>query len=275
MNSSIIKILIYLILFAVLFVAYVRVVEMRTVFFPDKHIVATPKDVGIAYEDVYFKTQDGFVLNGWLIKSSQSPESRATFIFSHGNAGNISGRLEKIMMLHRLGVNIFIFDYRGYGKSEGRPTEKGMYLDAMAAFDHLKERSDISKDKLISYGVSLGGAAAVDLAVRRPVAALIVESTITSAADMSKKILPIVPAFVLSLKLDSISKIKDIKVPKLIAHSPEDEMIPFVFGQKLFEAAASPKEFLELQGDHNSGFALSQDILLQGLQGFLEKYDLI
>jgi fermentation-respiration switch protein FrsA (DUF1100 family) len=147
---------------------------------------------GIEYEDVFFKTKDNKTINGWLVKVS---DDAATILFSHGNAGNISNRIGKIAIFKNMGLNVFVFDYRGYGNSEGMPSEKGIYLDALGAYDYLKERSDIRGDKIIAYGASLGGAVAVELATKRSVAALIVDSSFSSAADMAKKILPIVPSF--------------------------------------------------------------------------------
>ena len=146
-----IGIVLFLLLFA-------RWFEWSNIYFPYKFVEANPKDIGLSYEDVYFETSDGAKLNGWFIPAKAPP--RATVIFCHGNAGNISHRLDIIRMLNSLGLNIFIFDYRGYGRSRGWPTEKGTYLDLEAAHEYVLNRDDIDKEKIIVYGKSLGGAVA-------------------------------------------------------------------------------------------------------------------
>ncbi len=232
------------------FWALVRYLEAVAVFFPSRSMGIKPADVGLTCEDLYFKTMDQVTLNAWFFKN---PRARSTLIFAHGNAGNMSDRLFKIRFFHDLGLNVLIFDYRGYGKSEGRPTENGVYLDAQAAYDHLKARGDVDMDKIILYGASIGGVVMVDLACRRPAALLVVESSITSARDMAKILYPFIPSFVLSLKFDSLAKVKTLKTPKLFIHSPDDEVVPYWVGEKLFQAAAEPKAFLKIHGGHNDG----------------------
>lgn len=265
------KIFCYALLFAIGTFAYVRFYETKLLFLPSKRLQATPADVGLGYEDVFLKTSDQQTLNGWLIKAS--PKA-ATIIFLHGNAGNISHRLDKIALLYKMGLNVFILDYRGYGKSQGTPSEPGIYLDAQAAYDYVKGRNDLKGMRILLYGESVGGAAAIDLAKHRQVDGLIAESTFSSAKDMARVILPFIPPVLVSVKLDSVSKLADLKAPKLFIHSRYDEIVPFRLGQKLFQAAAEPKEFLEIDGDHNEGYALSYQIYFGGIKDFLEKYNL-
>jgi fermentation-respiration switch protein FrsA (DUF1100 family) len=230
--------------------AIVRYLESVGVFFPNRTILANPSEMDLPWEDIYFKTKDHVALNAWFFKN---PQARSTLFFAHGNAGNISDRLFKVKFFYELGLNVFIFDYRGYGKSQGRPSEAGVYLDAQAAYDYLQSRGDVDMKNIILYGASLGGAVAIDLATRRKASLLVVESSITSAHDMARLLYPFAPLFFLSLKFDSVNKVKDLTVPKLFIHSPEDEVVPFWLGQKLFEAAAHPKEFIEIHGGHNDG----------------------
>jgi fermentation-respiration switch protein FrsA (DUF1100 family) len=204
--------------------------------------------MGLAYEDVYFKTADGLTLNAWFLKN---PKATSTLIFAHGNAGNISDRLLKVRFFYNLGLNVFIFDYRGYGNSEGKPTENGIYLDAQAAYDYLQSRGDLNMKNIVAYGASLGGVVAIDLATHRPIAALVVESTITSAPDMARKLYPFIPSVLMSIKFNSLFKVKTITIPKLFMHSPQDTVVPFAMGQRLFAAAHEPKEFLQISGGHN------------------------
>ena len=228
--------------------ALVRYLERNGVFFPGKDMALDPSRVGLEFEDLHLTTADGVRINAWFV-----PYFRAgtTLIFAHGNAGTMSDRIIKVKFFHDLGLNVLIFDYRGYGRSQGKPSEKGLYLDVQAAYDHLKSRGNVDMDRIIAYGASLGGPVAVDLACHRPLAALVVDSSITSAKDMAGILYPYLPSFLLSLKFDSISKVKHLKMPKLFMHSPDDHVVPFSMGWRLFEAAATPKEFLRTSGGHN------------------------
>jgi fermentation-respiration switch protein FrsA (DUF1100 family) len=248
------KILVYIIIFISMLsaglLALVRYLETRGVFFPSRNMMINPSVMDLPWGDIYFKTKDGRTLNGWFFKK---PHARSTLIFAHGNAGNISDRLFKIKFFYDLGLNVFIFDYRGYGKSEGKPSESGVYLDAQAAYDYLGSRGDLQMENIILYGASLGGAVVIDLATHRKAALLVVESSFSNAHDMAHILYPFVPSFFLSLKFDSIHKVRALSVAKLFIHSPDDKVVPFWVGKKLFEAAAEPKEFLEIHGGHNDG----------------------
>jgi len=266
------RIFFYLGIGILLLIVYVRFVEKTSIFLPNRDLLASPADLNCEYEDIFFKTQDGLRINGWLIKN---PGALSTLIFLHGNAGNNSYRMEKLRMFHAIGLNVFIVDYRGYGKSEGTPTETGIYADALAAHEYLISRRDKYSKDIIIYGESLGGAAAIDLATQREASALILDSTFTSAQDMARVIMPLAPAFLVKSKFDSITKIKNIKIPKLFIHSPEDEIVPFRLAQKLFNAAAAPKHFLEIEGDHNEGYYFSGETYINGIKEFLKKNNLV
>lgn len=250
MTVLLIKICTFLALLMAGLFALVRYLESVGVFFPSRGMAADPSMMNLPWEDIYFKTKDNVTLNGWFLRNPQAP---STIIFAHGNAGNISDRLFKIKFLYDLGLNVFIFDYRGYGKSQGRPSEAGIYLDAEGAWDYLQSRPDVNMKNIVLYGASIGGVVAIDLATRRRAALLVVESSITNSQDMVKIFYPYVPSFFLGLKFDSINKVRALKIPKLFIHSPDDEVVPYWIGQKLFEAAAGPKEFLTIHGGHNDG----------------------
>ncbi len=266
------NVFIIIFLLLVLFVLYIHLIESKTVFYPSAKMELTPQEVGLPYEDIYFTTKDGIKLNGWLL---QRPKAKATLLFCHGNVGNISGRLEKIKLFWDMGVNVFIFDYRGYGLSEGRPSEEGVYADAQAAYAFLKGREDLRPLPIIDYGVSLGGAIAVDLASKEKVFCLIVDSSFSSGRDMAKIILPIAPSFLIKTKLDSLTKIQKITVPKLFLHSQDDEIVPFQLGKKLFAAAPDPKIFKETLGDHNAGYIQYQDIFVESIVLFLKDLNIL
>jgi uncharacterized protein len=254
-------------IFAILLVLSIRYIERRSLYFPMKDITTTPAQAGLPYEEVYFKTSDNKRLNGWLISSDRTV---FTVIFCHGNAGNIGHRLEKIAMLNKLGLNVFIFDYRGYGKSDGAPSESGLYKDVLAAYDFLVSDRGIKGDDIIVYGESLGGAVAIDLAAKASVKALIAEDTFTSVKDMARMAYPFMPPFVFSTRFDSISKVKEIGCPKLIIHSLDDEIVPFSLGEKLFNAAHEPKRFLKIRGGHNTAFLDSKKQFIEGIRSFCD-----
>jgi fermentation-respiration switch protein FrsA (DUF1100 family) len=212
------------------------------------------------------KTGDGIQLTGWFIPS---PNPRATILLSHGNGGNISHRLDKIQMLHERGLDVLIYDYRGYGRSTGRPSEGGLYQDAQAVYDYLVDEKRVLPQKIVAYGESLGGAVAIDLACNRDVGGIIIESGFTSIHDMAKSVFLYIPEFVLSTRFDSLKKIQRLKTPKLIMHSPEDGIIPYKQGRKLFENAPEPKVFVTLMGGHNDGFLISEEVYIKAIDKFV------
>ncbi len=231
-----------------------------------RQIEYTPQEIGLIYKEVFFKTEDGVELNGWFIPAK---EAKRTILFLHGNAGNISHRFEKLQIFHDLNLNVFIFDYRGYGKSKGSASERGIYLDAKTAYDYLVSKEGVRKDEIILFGESLGGSVAIDLASKAEVKAIIVESAFTSAKDMARRIYPFIPPFFIASDFNSAKKIKDIHAPKLLIHSVDDEIVPFELGEKLFEAAPQPKIFLKIRGGHNTAFLDSEDEFKKGIGSFV------
>ena len=260
------KLLLWVVIFIAFFLISVRYIERSSIYFPMREITAVPEEVGLPYEEVYFYTSDNKRLNGWFIANNKA---EFTVVFCHGNAGNIGHRLEKISMLYNLGLNVFIFDYRGYGKSEGAPSEAGLYKDANAAYDYLMRELKIGKDNIILYGESIGGAVAVDLAQKVNPRALITEETFTSIKDMARIAYPFIPPFVFSSRFDAASKIKNVICPKLIIHSVDDEIVPFHLGEKLFEEAPPLKTFLKIRGTHNTAFLDSKKQFVEGIGSFL------
>lgn len=249
----------------------IRRFERSMIYYPDADLEMTPAAIGLAYENVALTTSDGVRIHGWWIPAG---ENRGTILFCHGNAGNISHRLDSIRIFHQLDLNVFIFDYRGYGKSTGSPSEEGTYRDAAAAYNYLREYREISPEKIIIFGRSLGGAVAIELAGEKEVGALISESSFTSTVDMGKLIFPYLPTNLLVFdRYDSISKVGELSLPKLFIHSREDDIIPFKQGERLFQDASPPKEFLEIRGGHNEGFLESEDIYQKAINKFLTKLE--
>ena len=252
------------------FAALIFFVQPALVYYPEvgRNVTGTPDSAGLAYESVELETADGERLYGWYIPA---PDAKATVLFFHGNAGSISNRMGYLTMFHRLGYNTFIFDYRGYGESSGRPTEQGTYRDAMAAWQYITEKKAISPSSIVLFGESLGGAVASWLAVREKPGLLVLASAFTSVPDMGAQLYPYLPVRLLScFKYNTREHLKDVICPVFVAHSPQDEIVPFTHGQALFEAAPSPKQFLELQGGHNDGFVYMREDWANDLGEFIE-----
>lgn len=251
-------------------IAFLFVFQSSLVYFPVREITMTPHDVGLPYEAVFFETTDGVKLSGWFIPVERP---RGIILFCHGNGGNISHRLDAMEIFYHLGFSIFIFDYRGYGQSQGKPTEPGTYRDAEAAWHYLMETRQVTPADVIIFGESLGGAIAAWLAQHYVPRALILASTFTSIQDMASEIYPYFPVRLISrFNYNTLDYLQQVSCPVLIIHSPEDDIVPFHHGRRLFEAAKAPKEFLEIKGTHNEGFLTSGELYLDGLNAFISKY---
>ncbi len=244
--------------------------ERSQVYHPMRALEAQAADLGRPCEDVYFKSTDGVELNGWFFPAdTNSPRARLVFLICHGNGGNIGHRLGQCRVLLDLGVSAFIFDYRGYGRSKGRPGEEGTYRDAQGAHAWLRQKGFRGED-IIVMGESLGGGVASELALREPVGGLILQSTFTSIPDIGAELYPWLPVrWFNTIKYDTHAKLPRIKVPVLVMHSREDELIAFHHAEKNFAAANEPKQFCEIVGDHN-GSAWQQPEHQQGIEKFLK-----
>ena len=244
--------------------------QPRFIYFPQSKIDFTPDMAGLSFEDIYFKTEDDVLLNGWFIPVD---DARKTLLFFHGNGGNISHRLESLKIFHEMGLSVFIIDYRGYGQSQGTTSEQGTYRDAEAAWQFLTETRGISDEDIIIFGRSMGGAVAIWLAGKHTPNLLILESAFTSVADMAKHYYPYLPTHLLvRIKYASIDRIEYIHCPILISHSQTDEIVPYKYGRELFEKARAPKSFLELKGGHNDGFIISGRSYIDGIENFINAY---
>jgi uncharacterized protein len=221
---------------------------------------ADPADFGLEPEDIHFASEDGTKLHGWWLTH---PQAEMTMVYCHGNRGNIADRVDVLRWLLRFKTHVFAFDYRGYGKSAGKPSEEGLFADVRAALDELVKRG-IPLERIILLGHSLGGAVAIDGAFNRPVAGLIVQSSFTQLKDMARHRYPDLPLHLItSHQFRSIEKVPHLAMPKLFIHGTADEVIPFHHGEKLFAAAAEPKHFLSVGG------ASHQDVHLKGSLRYL------
>ena len=252
-------------LVALLGLAYFR--QESLIFFPDRHVRFTPADLGMAFEDVRLETSDGVTLAAWWVPA---PQGRGALIFSHGNAGNMGDRVGKLRLFHDLGLSVLAFDYRGYGASQGKPSEEGTAHDMDAAVTHVRDSRGVPLDRTVFYGESLGGAVVIEAATRFPPAALVAESTFTSARAMARRHYPFVPPALVRVGYDSLSRVRRLACPTLFLHGPADTIVPFEMGEALFRAAPEPKRFAALVGDHNSGGILESPEACRKLAEFLD-----
>lgn len=243
--------------------------QSRLVYYPDlgREVIATPAARGLAYEEVRIPTEDRETLAAWWVPAR---EARGTVLFFHGNAGNISHRIDYLVMFHRLGYSTLIVDYRGYGASTGQPSEDGTYRDAQGCWAWLAARGIAAAD-IVVFGESLGGGVATWLAARHRPRALVLASTFTSIADLAAAIYPFMPVRLITrIHYDNLARLPDIAAPVLIAHSPQDEIVPYTHAQRLYEAARPPKALLPLAGGHNDGFVHGREEWVQSLARFLD-----
>jgi fermentation-respiration switch protein FrsA (DUF1100 family) len=268
MSRTLMQWLLFLLAGYLLLAALLWLLQGRLIHLPAQALVATPTDIGLRYRDVAIDTDDGERLHGWYLPAA--PGSR-TLLFLHGNAGNISHRLDSLAIFHGLGLSVLIIDYRGYGQSSGRPDEQGLYRDGEAALAYLRDRMEIPPSEILLFGRSLGAAVAARLASEHRVGGLILESAFTSAADLAAGLYPWLPARLLvRYRYDTARYLRDACVPVLLIHSRDDEIVPFHHAQSLYRLACEPKTLLEIAGDHNSGFLLSRERYLEGLRQFLD-----
>jgi fermentation-respiration switch protein FrsA (DUF1100 family) len=242
-------------------------IENFFAFCPDRSFEATPAHWGLAAEDVYFESADGTRLHGWFFPG---PHKAPMILFSHGNGGNVSHRLENVGLLLDRGLRVFIYDYRGYGKSSGRPSEDGIYQDAVAAYDYLVSHKQISPSHIISFGRSLGACAAIEVARKRKIRSLIIESAFTSTKEMAKQMLvfrllsPCLPTH-----FNNLGKIREVHVPKLMIHGDADEVVPFSMGERLYAAAPDPKRFYSIPGaGHNDTYMVGGNAYFDAFERF-------
>jgi fermentation-respiration switch protein FrsA (DUF1100 family) len=253
----------------ILFFFFYPQIENFFVFHPQEKHDMHPDQLGLTYDSIFFEAADGTKLHGWFFPL---PGNKPVILFCHGNAGNISHRLHNIQKLLNKGFQVFIFDYRGFGKSDGCPSREGVYLDGLAAYDYLRNNLGIPPDRIILFGRSLGGAVATEIAIKRKANRLILESAFTSTKAMARTmplftlLSPFLPAH-----YNNLEKIKAITIPKLIIHGNRDEIIPFTMGEQLFEAGSEPKAFYAIEGaGHNDTWIIGDSKYFETLKQFIQ-----
>lgn len=250
----------------------VFVFQSHLVFFPGmgREVMLSPQSYGLRYETVELRTADGETLEAWWVPADNA---KGVVLFFHGNAGNISHRLDYLLMFNRLRYTTFILDYRGYGKSTGSPSEEGTYRDAEAAWEYLRHARLAQPRDVVIAGESLGGAVATWLAAKIHPRAVLLFSTFTSVNDLGAQVYWFLPVRLLSrIGYDNLENLKRVQAPVFIAHSRDDDVVPYSHGRKLFEAAGEPKAFLEMRGGHNDGFIFVRQEWVAQLGAFLDRY---
>lgn len=242
----------------------------EAIYHPTHEIRHTPAHAGLAYEDVTLETSDAVRLSAWWVPAATP---RGAVLFCHGNAGNIGDRLDTLLIINSLGLDVLIFDYRGYGSSHGSPTEQGTYLDAEAAWNYLVRQKKIAPGQIIVWGRSLGGAVAARTAAEHPAGLVIVESGFTSLEALVHDHIGWVPSWILSdYAYDTLYYLENISAPVLVIHSPDDEIVPFRHGKELYGSIKGPKAFVEIHGSHNRGFIDSLKVYASSIDDFIKVY---
>jgi fermentation-respiration switch protein FrsA (DUF1100 family) len=268
MTSIALTILVMLAVSYAIFALTLYFMQSKFVYSPIRQIPYTPAELGLDFEDVYFRTSDKLLLHGWFVPA---PNSTFTVLYCHGNGGNIMFYLDTVNLLNGLGLNCFIFDYRGYGQSQGRPSEAGTYLDTRAAFRWLTKTKKIPREQIIVFGWSLGGSAAAYLASKTRPRGLVLEGAFTSYRDIGACYYPYIPVRLFArFDYPTIDFIRRVRCPVMVIHSREDETIPFEMGLELYDAANEPKEFVELHGGHNDASLTSAETYKNAWQKWLK-----
>ena len=261
--------LLVLLLCTGLVIGWFWMIQERLIYFPLRDLYADPADAGLAFEEVRLTTDDGVRLHAWYLPH---PEARGALLFLHGNAGNISHRLDSLAIFHRLGLATLILDYRGFGLSEGSPNEAGTYLDADAGWRHLVAARGYPPERIVVFGRSLGGAVAAHAAARHRPAGLIVESTPTSLVALGAELYPWLPVRLLARNRYPVRETLDrYPGPVLVAHSRHDEIVPFHHAEGLLAGLGARGRLLELRGGHNDGFLATGSAYFEGLDAYLDE----
>jgi uncharacterized protein len=251
---------------------FLMIFEKQLIYYPSAALDATPKALGLAFEDVLIDVEPGVKVHGWFIRAAKQPAA-ATVLFSHGNAGNIADRLDRVLSLRELGVDFLLYDYRGFGRSTGETDEEGTYKDGRAAYEHLVGTRGIDPARIVLMGESLGCAISIQLAIESKAAGLVLEAPFASIPHMAAAIYPFLPVrMFVRTRYDNLAKIPRLKMPLLVVQGTRDEVIPPAQGKMLFDAAPPPKQYLAIEGaHHNDVYVIGGPGYRRALAAFLSR----
>ena len=228
----------------------------------------TPADYDLAFERLTLHADDGVALEAWAIPN---PKSDVWLLYFHGNGETMAAYLPVTTRLHALGLNVLMLEYRGYGNSEGVPSEDGLYRDAEACYSWLAEQG-VSPERIVVYGFSLGSGVAVELASRVPLGALILEAPYTSLPDVARAAYRMVPPKLMKNRFASKERIADIETPTLFIHAEDDRTVPYSQGERLYELSSAPKKMVTISGGHVALFNAPMETVYREVEGFLQTH---
>jgi fermentation-respiration switch protein FrsA (DUF1100 family) len=254
-------------------VAYLKLNEHGLIYIPaERRVPAPPAELALNERRVTYASTDGVTLSAWIVPAREDRRTGRWLLICHGNYGNIGfgGRPDYYARMRDLGLEVFAFDYRGFGESTGTPDEQGLYDDAAASYRYLTESLGVPAERIVIFGHSLGTGVAIELASRVKAGGLIVEAPYTSIVDVGQELYPLMPVSVIATqRFPSIDRIGSLRMPKLFLHSPEDDVIPYAHGERLFEAALEPKAFVAVRGGHDYAYRLDADRYFGAVVEFL------
>ena len=255
--------------------AYLYFNQRALIYQPgERALSAAPAEFGLGERQVTYGSTDGVTITAWVVPGSPARDTGQWLLICHGNYGNVSFGLrpEFYAVLRDLGVSLLAFDYRGFGESTGSPNEQGLYDDAAASYAYLTTKLGISPSQVVLFGHSLGTGVAIELATHAPAAGVIVEGAYTSIVERAQQLYPWLPvSLVAAERFPSIDRIAGIRIPKLFLHSPDDQIIPFALGQKVYDAATPPKRFVSVQGGHDNAFRADRTVYAGAIDRFLRE----
>jgi pimeloyl-ACP methyl ester carboxylesterase len=252
-----------------------RVNERRLVFKPaDRTVPAPPDYFKLRQRHVRYPSTDGTVLSAWIVPAASRDSSGMWMLICHGNYGNIGygQRPEFYAFARDAGLNLLAFDYRGFGESDGSADEAGLYQDALASWHYLTDSLGVPPSNIVIFGHSLGSGVATELATRVDAAALVLEGAFTSVIDRGQELYPLLPVRLIgSQRFESLARMPSITEPKLLLHSPEDDVIPFAHSERLLAAAAAPKRLVSVSGGHMDAFSQDKETYFGALAELLSR----
>ncbi len=265
------KITFFVLLGAGLLLVLGYVLQPAIIYFPQQELEASPADLGLEYEDVWLQSAGEKKIHGWFVPGPTGNHGPAV-LFLHGNAGNVSHRMDLLRIVQELGLACLLIDYQGYGQSQGKPSEQNMYEDARVSWNFLLQEKGLQPEQVVVWGHSLGGPVAANLAREQNPGALILDSTFTSLPEMGQKLYYVLPVkWIARFDYPTQEYVAQSQAPVLVVHSPDDELVPFEMGRQLYAAASGTKEFLEVQGGHDDGYITAFDIYTEGIADFLTR----